>query len=107
MQLIGQFICIYSKWFYLNVSALAGNEMDVEQIKVFLKSPPLAPVFFLLFSLQVMFDSTSNKCQRKIKHTSSLEMMSRNSPCDHKNQTKDMLKAREYVEAIIQILSAF
>lgn len=34
-------------------------------------------------------------------------MMSRNSPSDHKNQTKDMLKAREYVEAIIQILSVF
>lgn len=56
---------------------------------------------FSLINLQVMFDDTSNKCQWKIKHTSSLEMMPRNSPCDQRNQTKDMLKAHEHVGAII------
>lgn len=66
-----------------------------------------SPFSISVFSLEVMFDYTSNKCQWKIKHTSSLEMMSRNSPCDHRNQTKDMLKAQEYVEAIIQIFQYF
>ena len=33
--------------------------------------------------------------------------MFRNSLCDHRNQTKDMLRAREDAKAIIQILSVF
>lgn len=56
---------------------------------------------FSLIRLRVMFDDTSNKCQWKIKHSSSPETMPGNSPCDHRNQAKDMLKAQEH-KAIIQ-----
>lgn len=48
-----------------------------------------------------MLDDTSNECQWKIKHKSSLETMPGNSPCDHRNQAKDMLKAEEH-KAIAQ-----